>query len=197
MYYYLYLFPFPTRVTEAGEATSINTKRGTPLSKRTCTIVDSSMASIELTMWGKFAETTLCEGVLAIQGAKVSDWNAKSIGTTMTGNVESNPDLIEAHKLRAWFSANSSSLHAVTQLTQQGVRPNQDGNQTGNNANGNFKPAAYKTFAQIRDENLGKRNEPDYFLLNCTVSSIKHDRDVWYNACKTCNKKVTGEQVWI
>jgi replication factor A1 len=186
------------KVTEAGEVTQINTKRGSVLSKRTLMLVDSSMASIELTLWGKFAETVTVDGILAVQGAKVSDWNAKSLGTTMTGIVESNPDLPEAHKLRVWYEANQANLHAVTQLTQQGVRPQMDGREGG--AGGNFKPPSYKTFAQIRDENLGKRSDPDYFLLNCTVSSIKHDRDVWYNACKTCNKKVTeaaGAGGWV
>ncbi len=184
------------KVIEAGEVTSINTKRGTPLSKRTVTLVDSSMASIELTLWGKFAETVSVDGILAIQGAKVSDWNAKTIGTSMNGSVESNPDLPDAHKLRVWFDANQNNLHSITQLTQQGVRPQVEGREGG----GNFKPAQYKTFAQIRDEGLGKRNEPDYFLLNATVSSIKHDRDVWYHACTTCNKKVTeaaGAGGWV
>jgi replication factor A1 len=185
------------KVIEAGEVTSINTKRGTPLSKRTVTLVDSSMASIELTLWGKFAETVSVDGILAIQGAKVSDWNAKTIGTSMNGSVESNPDLPEAHKLRVWFEANQNNMHSITQLTQQGVRPQQEGRE---GAGGNFKPAQYKTFAQIRDEGLGKRTEPDYFLLNATVSSIKHDRDVWYHACTTCNKKVVeaaGAGGWV
>ena len=184
------------KVTEAGEVTSINTKRGAQLAKRTLTLVDSSMASIELTLWGKFAETTNVDGILAVQGAKVSDWNAKSIGTTMTGNVESNPDMIEAHKLRAWYEANQNNLHSVQQLTQQGVRPQLEGREGASN----FKPAQYKNFGQVKDENLGKRAEPDYFLINCTVSSIKHERDVWYNACKTCNKKVTeaaGAGGWV
>jgi replication factor A1 len=184
------------KVLEAGEVTSINTKRGTPLSKRTLTLVDSSMASIELTLWGKYAETVSVDGILAIQGAKVSDWNAKTIGTSMNGSVESNPDLPEAHKLRVWFEANQNNLHSITQLTQQGVRPQQEGREGGSN----FKPMQYKTFAQIRDEGLGKRAEPDFFLLNATISSIKHDRDVWYHACTTCNKKVTeaaGAGGWV
>lgn len=183
-------------VTDAGEVTSINTKRGTPLSKRTVNLVDSSMASIELTLWGKFAETVSVNGILAIQGAKVSDWNAKTIGTSMNGSVESNPDLPEAHKLRIWYDANRNNMHSVTQLTQQGVRPQQEGREGG----GNFKPAQYKTFSQIRDEGLGKHHEPDYFLLNATISSIKHDRDVWYHACTSCSKKVTeaaGAGGWV
>ena len=186
-------------ITDVQDVTQINTKRGTQLSKRTLTLVDSSMASIEATLWGKFAESDLhADEILVMQAAKVSDWNAKTIGSSYSGNVESNPDLPEAHKLRAWYEANRNQLASVTQLTQQGVRPMQ---QDGGAGGSNFKPAEYKTFAEIRDQNLGRSAEhPDYFLLNATISSIKHDRDVWYNACPTCNKKVTeaaGAGGWV
>lgn len=185
-------------VKEVGDLQQINTKRGSQLSKRNVTLVDSSMASIELTMWGKHAETVNPEGILAVQGAKVSDWNAKTLGTTQQSLIESNPDLPEAHKLRAWYLANRDHLESVTQLTQQGVRPQQADNAAG--PGGQFKPAQYKTFGQIRDEGLGRKAEPDFFLLNATVSSIKHDRDVWYNACKQCKKKVVeaaGAGGWV
>lgn len=34
-------------------------------------------------------------------------------------------------------------------------------------------------------------SDPDFYLVTATVSSIKHEKDVWYNACPNCKKKVT------
>lgn len=179
-------------VTEAGDVASVNTKRG-PLSKRTVTLLDSSMASVELTLWGKQAELPPPEGILAVQGVKVSDWNSRSLGTVSGSQIENNPDIPEAHRLRAWYDANQDQLHAVVQLTQQGKRRDDMEGGGGIGANGKpFVPTPFKTFSQIRDENLGRRGDAsaDFFLIQVTVSSISHQRDVWYNACKQCKKKV-------
>jgi replication factor A1 len=53
------------------------------LRKRDITIVDKSMAEINLTMWGGNAENFDPTGnpVVAIKGAKVSDYNGVSLST--------------------------------------------------------------------------------------------------------------------
>lgn len=78
-------------ITEVGELTSINTKKGfvfvfvvrlylhsslqgNPLSKRTMTILDSSLASIELTLWGKHAESEYSDGIIVVQGNSSSSF---------------------------------------------------------------------------------------------------------------------------
>ena len=33
--------------------------------------------------------------------------------------------------------------------------------------------------------------QPVFFSLNAIISHIKPDQNMWYRACKTCNKKVT------
>lgn len=106
------------KVVHVGDLTQINTKRGTQLSKRNVTLVDSSNASIELTLWGKHAETFNTDGIVAIQGAKVSEWGARTLSSQMTSVIDINPDLPIAHKLRAWYDANQHNLGNVTQVRQ-------------------------------------------------------------------------------
>ncbi len=176
------------KVTHVGDVQQINTKRGAQLAKRNVTLVDSSNASIELTLWGKHAENFGTDGILAVQGAKVSEWGARTLTTQMNSQLDSNPDIPACHKLRAWYDANAGNLANITQLTQAGVRPQGTG---GGEGGAGFKPAQYKTYRQVRDDGMGKSGDPEFYMVTATVSSIKHEKDVWYNACPTCKKKVT------
>jgi len=47
-----------------------------------------------------------------------------------------------------------------------------------------------KTFAQVRLESLGT-SKADYFVVKGTVTLVRHETNVWYSACPTCNKKVS------
>lgn len=175
------------KVINVGDIQQINTKRGAQLAKRNITLVDSTMASIELTLWGKFAETFNTDDILAAQGVKVSEWGARTLSTTFQSQLESNPDIPACHKLRAWYNANAGSLANVVQLTQAGVRPSGQQGEGGKE----FKTTPYKTFKQVRDENIGRTGDADFYMVVATVSAIKHEKDVWYNACSQCKKKVT------
>jgi len=67
-------------VTEVGNCSTMNTKFG-PKEKRTVTIADDCKLSMNITFWGPMAENLkVQEGqVVAIKGAKVSDFNGKSL----------------------------------------------------------------------------------------------------------------------
>jgi replication factor A1 len=64
---------------------------------------------------------------------------------------------------------------------------------------GGFKPAESRTLAQVKDEQLGMTEKPDYFNTRATVIYVKQD-NLSYPACPTdrCNKKMTleGEEQW-
>lgn len=70
-------------VTSCGEITTINSKKGGVLEKRSIVLIDQSSFSIELTLWGKQAMNLgwnpdqRPHPVISIRGVKVSDFNSK------------------------------------------------------------------------------------------------------------------------
>lgn len=75
---------------EAQDSAQITTKAGKELTKRDIVLVDDSMSEIGLTLWGSLAETF--DGsrhpVLAIKGAKVSDFSGVSLSTLSSSVVQ-------------------------------------------------------------------------------------------------------------
>ena len=68
--------------------------------------MDSSDASVSLTLWGD--EAVNFDGhvqpVILIKGARVSEYNGGKSLTAGNGSVlKINPDISEGHKLRGWF----------------------------------------------------------------------------------------------
>ncbi len=97
-----------------------------------------------------------------------------------------NPDITEAHVLRGWYD--NDGAHAQFQpFTNAGVG---GGAMGAGGAGGNM--AERRNIAQIKDENLGMSEKPDYFNVRATVVYIKQD-NLYYTACPSdgCNKKVT------
>jgi len=63
-----------------------------------------------------------------------------------------------------------------------------------NNGESNYKRVdERKTFGQIKDDNLGHNSVADEFITKGTITLIKHENNIWYNACPTpkCGKKVS------
>jgi replication factor A1 len=91
-----------------------------------------------------------------------------------------NPDIDEAHKLKGWYDAQGRQDTFQSHASMIGAVAA---------AGGRGDP--FKTIAQIRDENLGMSEKPDWFSLKATVLYIKPDT-VAYPACLSegCNKKV-------
>ena len=73
--------------------------------KRTAKIADDSGKSIEITIWGGQAEKFPEEDaqVVAFKGARVTEWNEKSLGTNSGTSFEVNPDQEAATRLKEWF----------------------------------------------------------------------------------------------
>eukprot|EP00742_Colponemidia_sp_Colp-10_P012309 GILJ01013801.1.p1 GENE.GILJ01013801.1~~GILJ01013801.1.p1 ORF type:complete len:633 (-),score=108.41 GILJ01013801.1:50-1948(-) len=153
--------------------------------RRTVTLLDQSRSSIELTIWGDKAQSLESSldnhPIFAIKGARVTDYNGRSLSTINSSYIELNPDLSESIQLRAWYD-NEGRTESVSSLSAAANK----------SAAGHSNQ--HKTLSQIKDENIGAEDKPVWFTTKVTVTYIKHDSDrpIWYMACPTegCNKKV-------
>jgi replication factor A1 len=172
-------------VKDVGDLQSITSKATQkPLDKRDVTLVDETKWACRLTLWGKNA--VQFDGsnhpIMAIKSAKVGDYGGRSLSMYSTSTMTLNPDIPEAHRLRGWFDGEGQT----TEYNQySGGQAQGQGKQREDNN---------KTVAQIRDENLGCGEKPDYFNLKGTIAFIRNE-NFCYPACSTegCNRKVVEE----
>ena len=77
---------------------------GKPMKKRDIVLVDMTNAAVTITLWGNDAQSFdgTMNPVLAIKGARVSDYNGKTLSVSMSSTLTLNPDIPEAHQLRGW-----------------------------------------------------------------------------------------------
>jgi len=168
----------------ASEVSQITTKAtNKQVSKRDITIVDQSKAAIRATLWGQdaenFSEYASRFPVLAIKGAKVSDFGGRSLSIPSSSNFSINPDIPEAHTLRGWYD-NGGADEQTSSLSGQG--------------SGDSMGGTYKTIAQIKEENLGAGEKADFFNVRASIVFLKKENCL-YQACPgaECNKKVNEE----
>ncbi|CDU25683.1 probable replication factor-A protein 1 [Sporisorium scitamineum] len=177
-----------------GELSEIVSKASQrPVQKRELTLVDQGNRSVRLTLWGKNAETFPNNAgvdekpVIAFKGVKVGDFGGRSLSMFSSSTMLINPDITESHVLRGWYD--NDGAHAQFQpFTNAGVGGGALGAAGG--AGGNM--AERRSIAQVKDENLGTSEKPDYFNVRATVVYIKQE-NLYYTACPSdgCNKKVS------
>jgi len=170
-------------VKSAADVSQITTKStNRQVSKRDITIVDQT-ASISATLWGKDAETyeeyVNANPVIAIKGAKVSDFGGRSLSILGSSVFNLNPDLPEAHELRGWYD-NGGNNEDIASLS--GQRNQMSG-------------GSFKIISQIKDENLGMGEKADYFNVRAHCVFMRKE-NCMYKACPSaeCNKKVIEEE---
>jgi len=169
-------------ISRLEEPLTYTNKNGKEVTKRVMNLADSSRKSIEATIFGDKAHDGRLQlnQVLAIKGAKVGNWNSKSLTLFSDANFELNPDSQEAHKLMGWWTREGAS----TGLTCLSVA----GSFGGDPAN-----SRRISFSDIEDQALGLNTKPDFFSVNCYITHVLTDKKaMWYIACPTCKKKVTG-----
>ena len=141
------------------------------------------MHSVRLTIWGNSADNfdAPVESVIAFKGVKVSDFGGRSLSLLSSGTMTVDPDIDDAHRLKGWYDASGRTDNYASHASM--------GTTTSSG-----RKEAYKTIAQIRDENIGMSDTAEYFSLKATVVYIKQDNPA-YPACLTegCNKKVVEE----
>jgi replication factor A1 len=174
-------------VADVNQIVSKTTQK--PFDKRELTLVDESDFSVRLTIWGKSAVSFdgTPESIIAFKGAKVSDFGGRSLSLLSSGTMAINPDISEAHKLRGWYDSQGRMNTFQSHQNMSGAGA----------AGGRSDPL--KTIAQVREENLGMSEQPDYFSVKATIVYIKQDNFA-YPACLNdgCNKKVIdmGDGSW-
>ncbi|XP_066303050.1 replication protein A 70 kDa DNA-binding subunit-like isoform X1 [Branchiostoma lanceolatum] len=167
-----------------GEVTTIVTRATSKeLNKRELQIVDMSGKQVNFTLWGAEADKFDGSGspVLAVKGARLSDFGGRSVGSTFSSTLMINPDIPEAYQLRGWYDKVGCNAEAQSISTGGG--------------GGAGRPTNWKSFQQVKDEGLGMGEKPDYFTTKGTIVFMKKENSM-YQACPTqeCNKKVVDLQ---
>ncbi|KAF1442537.1 Replication protein A 70 kDa DNA-binding subunit, partial [Spheniscus demersus] len=156
------------------------------VSKRNVHLMDTSGKLVTATLWGSEAEQFdgSRQPVIAIKGARVSDFGGRSLSVLSSSTVVINPDSPEAFKLRGWYEFDSEGqLLECTSISD--VR---GGPASGVNTN-------WKTLFEAKSENLGQGDKADYFSCVGTVIHLRKE-NCMYQACPSqdCNKKVIDQQ---
>jgi len=170
-------------VKSTGDITQITTKAtNKQVSKRDIEVVDRSNTTVKCTLWGteaeKFGEHMDQNPVVAIKGAKVSDFGGRSLSVLNSSNFQVNPDIPECHSIRGWYD--NQGRNEIAKSISGG--------------SGSGGSAPYKLIGDIRSQGLGQNDKPDYFNISATTVFFKKE-NCMYQACPTeeCNKKVIEE----
>lgn len=173
-------------VRDVGPVSEIMSKAGKQLYKRDISLVDDSHAEIKCTMWNEQARedcSSWANNVVAIKGCRVSEYNGRSISTTAGSSFAVNPTIAEAGHLLNWFNTGGSASQAKSLSANSGG--------FGGGGVGTF--AERSVIADIKGKQLGFGQKPDYITVKGTVNFIKHDTNVYYQACTKCQKKVVPD----
>lgn len=184
-------------ITAVADVADLQSKAGKALTKRDMTVADDSGASISLTLWDDKARAEYSVGdVLAVKGAKVSDYGTCSLSTTQSSTVDINPDHPRTAALAAWWPC--AAGNGFTELTTRGGGG-------GGGAEGLAGPTTVVenrvTCAKLK-EDAGANASPFGHMVKATLAHIKRDdvNRLFYPACtgttetgKPCQKKLIDE----
>ncbi|KAM9788505.1 replication protein A 70 kDa DNA-binding subunit-like [Neosynchiropus ocellatus] len=171
----------------ADDVSLITTRAGREVSKRALHLVDMSGKEVTATIWGDEAVKFDGSGqpVVAIKGARLSDFGGRSLSASFNSTLMVNPDIPEAFGLRAWYDREGHALRSQS-LTQT-------------RSPGRGLTTNWKTLSDIKTEQMGHTEKADYFSCVATVAYIRKENCL-YRACPSadCNKKVTerGAGLW-
>ncbi|ERE67969.1 replication protein A DNA-binding subunit [Cricetulus griseus] len=115
------------------------------VAKRNIYLMDMSGKVVTATLWGEDADKFdgSRQPVMAIKGARVSDFGGRSLSVLSSSTIIVNPDIPEAYKLRGWFDSEGQALDGVS------ISDLRSGGAGGNNTN-------WKTLYEAKSENLGQ-----------------------------------------
>lgn len=167
---------------EVSDLNSFTSKNGRDLTKREVTLVDSSNATITLTLWGEQAKefNGYEQPVVLVKSAKIGEYGGgKTLGTMSGSSIKVNPDIPEGHKLRGWFD-NGGMNAPIVSLSAR----NQGGYTT-----------EWATLHEAKVKNMGAGDRGDYFQLVGFIHQIR-STNAFYKACAAtdCNKKVVDQE---
>ncbi|XP_053278531.1 LOW QUALITY PROTEIN: replication protein A 70 kDa DNA-binding subunit [Pleuronectes platessa] len=165
------------------EVTRLTTKSNKEVSKRTLDLMDMSAKLVTVTLWGEEAEKFDGSGqpVVAIKGAKVSDYGGRSLSASFSSTVMINPDIPEAYKLRGWYDKEGHAVDGQSLTEAKG--------------GGGGNTQLEDTSSDVKTEHLGHGDKADYYTCIATIVYLRKE-NCMYQACPTqdCNKKVVDQQ---
>lgn len=170
---------------DAGEVIQFTAKTtNRELKKRDITLVDSSQASITLTIWGDEAANFdgCSQPIILLKGARVKEFGGgKSLGMIGGSVMKLNPDIPESYKLRGWFD-NGGAEHVASNLSAR-------------NGGAGSIATEWINLHEAKERNLGNGDRADYFQTKAFIHNIRSGNAV-YKACPTpeCNKKVIDQE---
>lgn len=154
---------------------------GNQVAKRDILLVDQSMKTIKMTLWDDninlVDENDANAPVIAVKGVRVSDFGGRSLSMTRSSMVEMNPDMPAAHALKGWY-VNGGKAASFSSLSGGGGGSGKD---------------ARKFISDIKGENLGQGEKPDYFSVRAWVTYFKHDGTFCYVANPENKRKVVQQ----
>lgn len=167
---------------DVGELMTFTSKANKEFKKRELTLIDTSNAAVQLTLWGDEAEKfeTGSQHVILVKGARVTEFGGgKSLSLGAGSVMKINPDIPEGHRLRGWFDNGGGANISKSVSTR-----------TAGGAYGSDWVSLY----EAREKNLGSSEKPDYFQCKAVIRLIRSTNST-YKACPQpeCNKKVVDE----
>ncbi|KAM3601389.1 uncharacterized protein V6R79_012095 [Siganus canaliculatus] len=167
----------------AEDVSRITTKSSREVSKRALNLIDTTGKVVAVTLWGEEAEKFdgSSEPVVAIKGARLSDFGGRSLSALFSSTVLVNPDIPEAFKLRAWYDREGYALDSQSLTERRSM--------------GSGAATNWKTLSDIKNEQMGHNEKADYFSCVATVVYTRKENCL-YQACPSadCNKKVIDQQ---
>ncbi|XP_076907473.1 replication protein A 70 kDa DNA-binding subunit B-like [Bidens hawaiensis] len=157
--------------------------------KRDITIVDDTMKSVTVSLWGplatgigdKLLDMFDSSPIVAIKSLRVSDFGGITLSTITKTIIDINPNSPESHKLKTWYGSEGS----ITEFESVGST---------------FKPGLINDGPSMYSDRVGLdyitnnpylgEAKPVYYTTRSCMSFIKTDQAMYYRACKTCNKKL-------
>ncbi len=185
-------------VLSVKEAVDFTSRSGNTMRRRDLTIVDDSLLTIDVTLFAAAADQYTTQQldahpVLFFRGARLSDFNGRSLSVGFGGEVALNPQLPQAQRLRQWYETKGHEA-TFTALSGAGVRASSS------------RPVTF--LGDLRDDLLMMKlrqseSGTEYASVRGYVSlpRIDNDKKPWYEACnnpalqsseRPCRKKVNG-----
>ncbi|KAJ0786108.1 putative replication factor A protein [Helianthus annuus] len=160
--------------------------------KRDITIADDTKKTVVVSLWNvlatdlgqKLLDMADESPVVAIKSLRVSDFQGVSLSTVNKSIIEVNPNSPDSKRLKSWFQS-------------EGKETNMES--IGSNLSPSMKNGGRSMYAdrvtlnQITSNSSLGEEKPVWYSIRACMSMIRSDQAMYYQACKTCYKKVTED----
>ncbi|PRP80659.1 replication protein A 70 kDa DNA-binding subunit [Planoprotostelium fungivorum] len=173
----------------ATETTPVLTRdiNGRSVARRTFKLMNSDAVRIEVTLWDDKADNPGWNEnetpVLAIKGAKVSEFGGRSLNVGKNTRVEVNPNISETSRLRQWFESQGGRVEGGVNLSNSRSTAGGGG---GGDLRGDFKKTTFASMIENYDESNPNNNN---FELRAWINNFS-EKEKTYPSCAKCKKKI-------